>query len=100
MAENSAAGPDPGYLGWAKDELGVVLHHELRLSSTPGREERGVFCEEDIPADTIVVSVPWEVGAEKNIFAESASSIQFFNFQISTHHANNVCPLIPLKNTE
>eukprot|EP00752_Nemacystus_decipiens_P012039 g10674.t1 len=60
MAETSGVNPDPGYLGWAKEQLGVVLHHELRLSSTPGREERGVFCENDIPADTIVVSVPWE----------------------------------------
>ena len=61
MTEVSGVNPDPGYLGWAKDQLGVVLHHELRLSSTPGKEERGVFCEDDIPGDTIVVSVPWEV---------------------------------------
>lgn len=78
MAEN----PDPGYLGWAKEDLGVVLHHELRLSSTPGREERGVFCEDDIPADTIVVSVPWEVGGAGNRCAEFGMhvdpSIQIF----------------------
>eukprot|EP00903_Cladosiphon_okamuranus_P007725 g7485.t1 len=60
MADINGESPDPGYLGWAREDLGVVLHHELRLSSTPGREERGVFCEVDIPADTIVVSVPWE----------------------------------------
>lgn len=58
----SGVGIDPGYLEWAKEELGVVLHHPLRLASTPGRGERGVFCEDDIPAETIVVSVPWEVG--------------------------------------
>ncbi|CAM9615510.1 unnamed protein product [Pylaiella littoralis] len=56
----TAVSLDEGYLAWAEEELGVVIHHKLRVSSTPGREERGVFCEDDIPADTIVVSVPWE----------------------------------------
>lgn len=61
MAEGSNS-PAEGYLDWAQEELGVVVHHPLRVSSTPGKEERGVFCEENIPAETIVVSVPWEVG--------------------------------------
>ncbi|CAM9227113.1 unnamed protein product [Ectocarpus sp. 13 AM-2016] len=59
MAEGSNS-PAEGYLEWAQEELGVVVHHPLRVSSTPGKEERGVFCEENIPAETIVVSVPWE----------------------------------------
>lgn len=86
MAQTSGVSPDPGYLGWAKEDLGVVLHHELRLSSTPGREERGVFCEDDIPADTIVVSVPWEVGGVGRFFADSAS-IMIHPFKYSNHTA-------------
>ncbi len=68
MAEDGSSPPPgeaegPGYLEWAADELGVILHHKMVVKSTRGREERGVFCEEDIPAETIVVSVPWEVRA-------------------------------------
>lgn len=68
MAEDSSSAPPEeteglGYLEWAAEELGVILHHKMLVKSTPGREERGVFCEEDIPAETIVVSVPWEVRA-------------------------------------
>lgn len=65
MAEGSNS-PAEGYLDWAQEELGVVVHHPLRVSSTPGKEERGVFCEENIPAETIIVSVPWEVGEYMN----------------------------------
>lgn len=53
--------PAEGYLEWAQEKLGVVVHHPLKVLSTPGKDERGVFCERYIPADTIVVSVPWEV---------------------------------------
>ncbi|CAM9302151.1 unnamed protein product [Ascophyllum nodosum] len=49
-----------GYLEWAQESLGVLLHFPLRMSPTAGKGERGVFCEDDIPAETIVVSVPWE----------------------------------------
>lgn len=62
MTDTTSVAPAEGYLEWAQESLGVIVHHPLRISSTPGREERGVFCEEDIPAETIVVSVPWEVG--------------------------------------
>lgn len=55
--------PAEGYLEWAQEKLGVVVHHPLRVLSTPGKAERGVFCDQDIPAETIVVSVPWEVSA-------------------------------------
>ena len=54
--------PAEGYLEWAQESLGVVVHHPLTISPAPGRAERGVYCEEDIPAESIVVSVPWEVG--------------------------------------
>ncbi|CAM9830555.1 unnamed protein product, partial [Hapterophycus canaliculatus] len=61
MAENGSSGvPAEGYLDWAQEELGVIVHQPLRVSSTPGKEERGVFCEENIPAESIIVSVPWE----------------------------------------
>lgn len=53
--------PDETYLAWAQDSLGVIIHHPLKVSSTPGKEERGIFCEDDIPAESIIVSVPWEV---------------------------------------
>lgn len=61
MARSPADIDYSGYLEWAQNNLGVILHYPLRVSSTAGKEERGVFCEEDISADTIVVSVPWEV---------------------------------------
>lgn len=56
-----SSNPSDDYIEWAQESLGVIVHHPLRLGSAPGKEERGVYCEQDIPADTIVVSVPWEV---------------------------------------
>lgn len=78
----TAVSLDEGYLAWAEEELGVVIHHKLRVSSTPGREERGVFCEDDIPADTIVVSVPWEVnGGRGRQGPRTLSLFLSFSFQ-------------------
>lgn len=78
MAENgSSSVPADGYLDWAQEELGVIVHHPLRVSSTPGKDERGVFCEEDIPAESIVVSVPWEVGFD---------NIHSIQIQTPVHH--------------
>lgn len=51
-----------GYMEWATDTLGVIVHHPLRVGSMPGKDERGVFCEQNVPAESIVVSIPWEVG--------------------------------------
>lgn len=60
MTDTSTATPADGYLEWAQESLGVVVHHPLTISPAPGMAERGVYCEEDIPAEAIVVSVPWE----------------------------------------
>lgn len=60
-------GLDEGYLAWAVNDMGVIVHHPLRVGSMPGREERGVFCQQDIPAESIVVSVPWEVSPVRHI---------------------------------
>ena len=70
-----------GYLEWAQESLGVLLHFPLRMSPTAGKGERGVFCEDDIPAETIVVSVPWEVrmlesSVVKSSIDSSTSSVQ------------------------
>lgn len=60
--QQHAASSLEGYIEWATDTLGVIVHYPLRVGSMPGKDERGVFCEQDIPAESIVVSVPWEVG--------------------------------------
>ncbi|CAM9617005.1 unnamed protein product [Discosporangium mesarthrocarpum] len=49
-----------GYIEWAESNLGVVVHHPLHLGSTPGKDERGVFCVDAVPPESILVSVPWE----------------------------------------
>lgn len=64
-ATSTTPTPAEGYLEWAQESLGVVVHHPLTISPAPGSAERGVYCEENIPAEAIVVSVPWEVG--KNV---------------------------------
>lgn len=77
ISDTSAAIPAEGYLEWAQESLGVVVHHPLTICPAPGMAERGVYCKEDIPADTIVVSVPWEVGEmyKKNVGHERCPQI-------------------------
>ena len=85
MTDTSTSTPSPadGYLEWAQESLGVVVHHPLTISPAPGMAERGVYCEEDIPAEAIVVSVPWEVG---DISTKSCET-----FEISANSDQSFC---------
>lgn len=80
------------YLKWAIESLGVIVHHPLRLGSMPGKEERGVFCEQNIPAESIVVSVPWEVRSTARFVISQDGTVilnTYYSSVWSTAHQHN-----------
>jgi hypothetical protein len=47
------------YKAWAKNDMGISLMEDLHIRELP-RDERGIFCHNDVSADTVLISIPFD----------------------------------------